>query len=130
MAGCLDDLEFGDMNHECEDLTGDATGGASAGTSNIQLCLDTIDCIVQTKCASNDVADCYCGSLMGSACATSNSPGDGLCAQAEVNGSDHLITEPASAVSPTLGSIATPSGKADAIFACAALNSCATLCSQ
>jgi hypothetical protein len=133
---CLDDQEFGDMGHECEDLTGNATGGASAGTSNVQLCLDTIRCVLQSKCASTDVSTCYCGSLMGSACATSTNPGDGLCASQEASGADHLVTDPASVVSPTLSMKVLPAGMADEIFSCAANNTslttgatCASICS-
>lgn len=137
-AGCLDDVVFtGDSNHECGDLTGNATGGARAGTANSQLCLDKIDCVFMTQCATSDVATCYCGSLVGSACATATTPGNGLCAQQECDGSNHLITEPASAVSPSLGNSALAAGRADAMFSCALGNTdattgatCASICGQ
>jgi hypothetical protein len=125
---CLDDLV--DTNNECEDLTGTASGGAKKGTSNTDLCLATIDCILSTKCASSDVASCYCGTLAGSACQTATIPGNGPCAQAHCDGANHLITDPASVVSAALGNIMLPAGMADKIFSCGASNNCAPLCSQ
>lgn len=129
-ASCLNSVAFGDKNHECEDLKGNATGGAKAGTANSALCLATIDCILASHCASSDVASCYCGPLAGSTCAMAATPGQGACAQAEVEGSNHLITDPASSVSPALGDLGLPAGKADAIFACAKLNNCERACSR
>jgi hypothetical protein len=118
------------MGHECEDLTGNATGGAQAGTSNESLCLSAIDCVLGTSCAETDVAACYCGTFAGSACATATVPGNGACAQAEVDGSNHLITDPASVVSPTLANKGLAAGMADAIFACSFNNNCGSLCNQ
>jgi hypothetical protein len=130
-ASCLNDVSFGDKSHECEDLTGQATGGAQRGTASSALCLATIDCILATKCASLDVAFCYCGSLgAGTGCMMSAAPGNGACARAEAAGSNHELTEPASVVSQSLGSIQLPAGKADAIFACAKLNNCEAACSR
>lgn len=130
-ASCLDDAQFGDKSHECEDLSGEAPGGSRKGSSNEALCLSTVDCILKTKCAASDVALCYCGSLgPGTACATGSASGDGPCAEAEAAGAYHTANEPAGAISPTLASIRLPAGKADSIFACAKLNNCDALCSR
>ena len=130
-ASCLDSVTFGDKNLECDDLSGEATGGAQRGTANSALCLATVDCILSTKCAASDVALCYCGALgPGTACATGTTPGNGACAPVEAAGSNHLASDPSSAVALSLGSIQLPAGKADAIFACAKMNKCDAVCSR
>jgi hypothetical protein len=127
---CLDDLTFLDMGNECGDLTGNAKSGDRAGFSNTSNCLRAIDCILATSCAMSDPAACYCGTLQGSACQTSTSPGNGACAQTQVEGVDHFLMDPAAVVSPILADKTTASGKADAIFACSVANGCAPVCNQ
>jgi hypothetical protein len=128
---CLDNAMFMDVGKDCDDLTGNATGGARAGTSNEQLCLDKLSCIVSTSCASVDINLCYCGSLgAGNTCATATTPGDGKCAQQEVDGSNHLITDPGSMVLPDLANQLLPAGLVDQIFVCAHSNQCDSLCSM
>ena len=127
---CLDDALYGDTNNECEDVPGAATGGDQVGVSNATLCLEKINCVMTTSCASTDVASCYCGSFEGTACATQSQPADGRCAALEAEGVNHFPSDPASVVSPLLGNRNSAAGKGDAIFSCSVINGCSPLCNQ
>ena len=132
-GGCLDDTKFGDTGHECGDVTGNAAKGAKTGTARSSLCLDTLDCILApaTKCASDDVNICYCGTLgAGNGCATAASGANGSCLQKEVDGLEHLASDAPSAVLPDYTTLSLGSGVANQLFVCAKSNGCDTLCSQ
>ena len=132
-GGCLDDAKFGDTNHECGDVAGNAAKGAKAGTPRASLCLDTLDCILTpaTKCASDDVNICYCGSLgAGNGCATATSGANGACLQKEVDGLEHPASDAPSAVLPDYTTLSLGAGVANQLFVCAKSNGCDTVCSQ
>jgi hypothetical protein len=121
-AACLNDDTFGDVGHECGDVTGTAAKGASTGALRSDLCLQTIQCILNTSCASQDPSICYCGSLgAGDACTTSANPAasNGPCSSLEVNTLEHLSTDPPSAVIPDFYNLNLGGGRANQIFACA-----------
>jgi hypothetical protein len=134
-AGCLDDLVTpGDTLHECGDVMGTAARGNQAGAAKSTLCLETIQCILQHgACASTDVSICYCGTLgAGDACSTSTDPNapNGACKQAEIDGLEHLSTEPPSQIVPDYFNHVLGAGVANQIFACAASNGGCPTCLQ
>jgi hypothetical protein len=124
-AGCLNDTISSDMGHECADVVGNAARGSRTGTARSTLCLDTLRCILQTGCASSDVAICYCGSLgAGGGCTMSMDPtaANGACAQTELDGMEHLSADPPSLVAPDFFNLNLGAGKANQIFSCASSN--------
>ena len=133
-AGCVDDVTFNDVGHECGDVAGVAARGAKTGTSRSALCLDTLDCILNPAkvCASTDVNICYCGSLgAGNGCATGTTPDTtAACFQQEVDGLEHLATDAPSAVLPDYTDLARGAGMANQLFVCAKSNGCDALCAQ
>jgi hypothetical protein len=123
-AGCLDDTNFHDINHECGDLTGAFNVGPAAGSADSTLCLDTLSCILRTSCASGgNAAGCYCGSLASATCA-STLPGaiNGPCTIQEIDGLNPAPLSPPAL--PTFTDPSTPSGRANSLVACATANSC------
>ena len=133
-AGCLDDDLFGDTGHECADVAGNATAGAATGTSRNQLCLATLDCIMNPAnvCASTDVTICYCGSLgAGNGCATAPAGApNGKCLTQELNGLEHTVDQAPSLVLPDYTALNKGAGMANQLFNCAKSNGCDALCSQ
>jgi hypothetical protein len=133
-AGCLDDALLGDTGHECGDVTGNALAGSATGTSRTQLCLDTLDCIIDPAklCASTDVAICYCGTLgAGNGCATAPAGApNGLCLTQELNGLERLTSDPPSVVLPDFTSLTLGAGMANQLFNCAKANACDALCAR
>jgi hypothetical protein len=123
-AGCVDDTQFGDTGHECGDLSATFDAGAQSGTPDTTLCLGTIDCILQSSCATSDVASCYCGPAnTGSACVTATA--NGACVQPEVDGLGFPAGDNAD-VLKNFTDTTKPSGMANQIFLCAATNGCTT----
>jgi hypothetical protein len=130
-SDCLDNAVDGISGLECEDLTGNATAGAKAGTPKSALCLSLLDCVLATSCASTDITGCYCGSLgFGSACAASTGTPDGACAQAEVDGAEDTLNEPVKTVFNDLFNLPTASGVVNQIYSCGKANQCSSLCAQ
>jgi hypothetical protein len=133
-GGCLDDPSLGDTNEECGDLMGTFPVGPAAGTAQQPLCLNTLSCILASRCASptSGVSSCYCGNLpLPGACSTTSpddiasNPFDGApCTVQEADGlgsfgiDNHVILG-------RLDDTTLPSGRANGIFACAAANGCA-----
>ncbi|HEY2509783.1 MAG TPA: hypothetical protein VGI39_02975 [Polyangiaceae bacterium] len=116
-AGCIDDTQFSDTGHECDDLAG-SFGGASSSS----LCLSTLGCVLGSSCASSDISVCYCGAgNAGTACQTAASP-NGACFTAEVTG---LGVSDNASVLKDLTDTTRPSGMANQIFACAESYGCA-----
>jgi hypothetical protein len=111
------------MGNECDDLMGDALGGPSAGAWKPSLCLQTINCILQTRCADPSVFDCYCGQGVGSGC-TDSGLASGGCLSTENAGLE--TTDIATALGPAFASKSLAAGVANAIFLCAAAHQCAT----
>ncbi|HEY2511516.1 MAG TPA: hypothetical protein VGI39_11695 [Polyangiaceae bacterium] len=120
-AGCLDDVTFNDQGNECSDVP--ATSPVDAGSSTeAQLCLNTISCVVGSQCASSDVSICFCGPTnAGNACQTAANP-NGACFNQEVTG---LGTSVNATVLKNYTDKTRPAGMANQIFACAEVNSCA-----
>jgi hypothetical protein len=133
-AGCLNDTVMPlDSMHECEDVPGAAAKGAKSGQLRSSLCLETIQCILQTKCASMDTAVCYCGSLgAGNACIAGTVPSsaDGSCLQAELDGLEHVSTDTPMTVIGDFYNGLLGGGKANQIFNCAAGNGGCPACLQ
>jgi hypothetical protein len=125
-AGCLDDINFHDTNHECGDLTGVFNVGPAAGSADSTLCLDTLSCILRTSCASiAGGLGCYCGSLTSTTCA-STAPG-GINGPCTIQESDGLNSPPLGITPPSIPTFtdpSTPSGRANNIVACATANAC------
>jgi hypothetical protein len=120
-ASCLNDVIIGDTGHECTDVVGNAAKGGRVGTPRSTLCMETLQCILQHSCASSDVAICYCGSLgAGNGCVQSSDPAaaNGACKQIELDGLEHVATDPPSSVVPDFFNQALGAGKANQIFAC------------
>jgi hypothetical protein len=115
---CLNDTQFNDTNHECDDLTGTfGTAGSSSAA-----CAATLSCIVSTGCANNDVQDCFCGAdNPGNSCQTAANP-DGACKTQEIAG---LGVSDGPTVLKDLTDTTRPAGMANQIFSCAKTNSCA-----
>jgi hypothetical protein len=120
-AGCLDGVADGATGNECEDLTGDAVTGPSAGAWKPSLCVQTINCILTTRCANPSVVNCYCGAGDSAACADAGSP-KGACLVAENAGLE--TSDPVTALGPSFTSKNLAAGVANAIFVCAAANGC------
>ena len=82
----------------------------------------TISGILQNGCADPSVVDCYCGRGAGSACADA-AAATGACVVAENGG---LETSSPSVALSVFDSSSLAAGVANAIFACAQANRCAT----
>jgi hypothetical protein len=122
-AGCLDGVSDGATGNECEDLTGDAVTGPSAGAWKPSLCVQTIACILATGCATPSVVNCYCGEGDSRACADAGAA-KGACLTAENAGLE--TTDPAAALGPSFTSKNLAAGVANSIFVCASANGCAS----
>ena len=89
--GCLThfqilDTSAGGGGNECEDLP--STAKTLDGEPALQGCVDTLQCIVDSKCTTADPpADCFCGTAAGSACLAAGAA-NGPCLQQEINGLD------------------------------------------
>jgi hypothetical protein len=131
---CLDD-NVSDTGNECSD-TGDLAGQAAG--SGVQLCLDTLSCILSTDCqgaggtagtsaAAPNINLCYCGgNNAGSVCKTAGAAVNGLCVAKEVAGFGYAQSDNTDILNDYVN-LALPSGEANAIFACGVSNKC-TLC--
>jgi hypothetical protein len=121
-SGCLDDTQFGDHGHECDDLTGTFDQGPKAGTLASSLCLDALRCVLATSCSSSDISISYCGpNNAGNACQTAASP-DGACYGPEIDGLG--VTDNATVLKDYTDTNR-PAGMANQIFSCAESNGCA-----
>jgi hypothetical protein len=117
-AGCIDDTVFGDTGHECEDLSG--TFGPNGKTSS-SLCAATVQCVFQTSCETNDIAECFCGiGVSSAACQTIATP-TGPCYAQEVEG---LGFSDDTHVLQNYADQSRPAGMANQLFACAKSNNC------
>jgi hypothetical protein len=116
---CFDD-SIGDRGQECGDVSADApTLHAENGP---QVCLDTLACIIASKCAKNGaLIGCYCGTTPPSTCVTLG-PAKGPCVSQETDGLD--TTNPGS-VNKTYSNVSLPAGMANVAFNCAIANGCA-----
>jgi hypothetical protein len=116
-AGCLDDHEFADKGHECEDFAG-ATGQAQ--------CESVLQCILGSSCASSAVSICYCGTAgVSTACQGDPAPGpiNGACATAIAAGLGFPVTD-GTDNTKNLTDTTKAAGVADQIFQCAQSNGC------
>jgi hypothetical protein len=124
-GGCIDDTQFTDTGHECED-----TNAFTSGTSS--QCEAVISCILgsgvgSTSCAFGADATCYCGTAPVATNCQGNpavGPINGVCDTVIAAGLGFPVTDgtdnTANFTNTTL-----PSGRADQIFQCAHSNSCA-----
>jgi hypothetical protein len=123
--GCLDDVRLGDTGHECGDVVGTAKKGAKLGVPRSALCLTALECTLSSNCAAEDVALCYCGSLGPAiACSTGNSGADGFCVPQEVDGLEHVSTDPPHVIMTNYFNLNLGAGMANQIFACARSGHC------
>ncbi len=115
--GCLDDTEFADMGHECEDSL--LTGTASE-------CEATLSCILGSACASASVSVCYCGTAgLLTTCQGNPAAGpiNGACASAIAAGLGFSVADGTDNTAQ-LTSTTFAAGKAVQIFQCAITNAC------
>jgi hypothetical protein len=115
--GCLDDTQFNDTNHECEDalLVGTAA-----------QCEATLGCILTADCSSASISICYCGTAeLLTACQGNPAAGpiNGACASTIAAGLGFPVTDGTDDTAQ-LTSTTFASGKADQIFQCALTNDC------
>jgi hypothetical protein len=121
-GGCLDDNQFSDTGHECEDFTDPASRSE---------CEAVLACILGSSCASSAVSACYCGTAgVSSACQGNPAPGpiNGKCASTIAAGLGFSVSD-GTDVTKNLTDVAKPAGMADQIFQCAQSNGC-TACLQ
>jgi hypothetical protein len=70
----------------CEDMEGSADAGPASGKGRSQLCLDTLSCVLSTKCASVGAASpCFCGTALPGQCFGDAGP-NGPCIKQEQAG--------------------------------------------
>ena len=132
-SGCIDDTQYPDTGHECEDLpAGSFTSGSGTTASLDALCLATLRCVLGTDCAATNggLDNCYCGPAGGSPsqCPANGPATNGACKGPETDG---FIAMPNDATN-TLKNFADttePSGMANQIIICAQASSC-TQCLQ
>jgi hypothetical protein len=125
-GGCLDDTEFGDTGHECEDTT-----PAFAGGTTTAECQAVISCILgsgvgTTQCASAAVSGCYCGTAgVSTACQGNPAAGpiNGACATQISTGLDFGLTD-GTDNTKNLTDTTKAGGRATQIFQCAQSNGC------
>jgi hypothetical protein len=122
-GGCIDDTQFNDTGHECEDPF--ATFGTAAE------CESVITCILGSSCATTAVSTCYCGTAgVSTACQGNPAPGpiNGACDTQIAAGLNFPVTD-GTDNTKNLTDITRAAGKADQIFQCAQSNGC-TACLQ
>jgi hypothetical protein len=115
--GCLDDTQFNDTTHECED---------SLATGTAAQCEATLGCILGSDCASSSISVCYCGTAgLLTTCQGNPAAGpiNGACASTIAAGLGFPVTDGTDDTAQ-LTSTTFASGKADQIFQCALTNDC------
>jgi hypothetical protein len=118
VGSCIDDTQFGDRDHECDD---------SLVTGTPAQCEATLACILQARCASAAVSICYCGTAgLLTTCQGNPAAGpiDGACAATIAAGLGFPVSDGTDNTAQ-LTSATAASGKADQIFQCALTNGCA-----
>ncbi len=119
LSGCLDDSEFNDQGHECEDL---------AGASKASECEATLACVLSTGCGVATISTCYCGTAPVSgtcAAAGASNAANGQCKAAEATGLGFASNDGLD-ILKNFTSTTLPSGVANNILQCAASNNCTT----
>jgi hypothetical protein len=119
LSGCLDDSEFADKGHECEDL---------AGSTSQAQCEATLTCILGSSCGSAALSACYCGTapVSGSCAAVgSSNAASGACVAAEATGLGFTSNDGLD-ILKNFTSTTLPAGVANNIFQCATSNDCTT----
>lgn len=111
------------MSHECGDLQGVLDAGPSAGSSESTLCLDTLQCLIATRCARNGLVSCYCGSLSAIGCADAGATVTGACAMQIANGLGLVLGDNWDILT-AFNDWNLPAGMADQIMQCAIANQC------
>jgi hypothetical protein len=116
-GGCLDDTQFADTGHECEDPV--TTGTAAQ-------CEAVISCILGSSCAASSVGTCYCGTAgISTTCQGNPAPGpiNGACDTQIATGLGFPLTD-GTDNTKNLTDTTRAAGKADQIFQCALSNAC------
>jgi hypothetical protein len=123
-AACLACAQTnGCLPPSCESLTGNAAAGPASGQPKAKLCLDTLQCVVSTKCAaSGSGTPCFCGTASGAACLGAGAA-NGPCLSQETAG---LETTDPSAVATGFGDTTKGGGLANALVQCLNDSSCTT----
>jgi hypothetical protein len=119
-AGCAAFLDTGASS--CTTIAGTATSGPALGQTRSSLCLATLSCVIPTVCttAAGDESPCYCGTMLGSACATPGAA-NGPCKSAEENGLES--TDP-NTIMNNFTVTTTGGGRANALVLCLVDNVC------
>jgi hypothetical protein len=120
---CIDDTQFQDKAHECED--GTFTTGTSTACENLITCvLGTGLAGSATNCAVGGIANCYCGPQgLVSACTGNPATPTGGCDSVEATGLGFALTD-GTDITNNFTSLGLPAGRANQIFACSILNGC------
>jgi hypothetical protein len=126
-AACLSCAQLnGCLDPSCETITGNAAAGPAAGTARSTLCLDTLACVVTSKCANSGTGTpCYCGSVSGAACLGAGAA-NGVCKSQEERG---LESSDPSAIATGFGDTAKGGGLANTLVQCLNDSEC-TACFQ
>ncbi len=117
-GGCIDDTQFSDTGHECEDAI---TTGTTA------QCESVISCVLGSSCASSAVSGCYCGTAgVSTACQGNPAPGpiNGACDAQIAAGLGFALTD-GTDNTKNLTDTTRAAGRAAQIFQCAQSNGCA-----
>jgi hypothetical protein len=129
-AQCIDVPQEQVKNKECDDLSGNFTDFAGDSALATTLCLATLECEVGptgNHCASSSdgISYCYCGSGGGpsTACLGMGSAVNGACIAPIVAGYPYKATDAADILS-NWTTKADPSGRANEMLNCGAVNSC------
>jgi cysteine-rich repeat protein len=94
-----------DLVNACDALTGNATTGPGAGTSNKVLCYQALECVRNENCVgANGALDCFCGTAAGTACFTAP---NGACKDVLLRA---LLTTDAGEAAANFGDISRPGG--------------------
>jgi hypothetical protein len=111
-AACLSCAQLnGCLQPACEGVA----GSAASGTTRSKLCLDTLTCVLTSKCASGGVGTpCYCGTAAGAACLTAGAA-NGACKSQEELGLE--TTDPA-AIATGFGDTTKGGGAANTLVQC------------
>jgi hypothetical protein len=123
---CIDDTEYGDNGHECEDGT-----FVIVGNTTVADCETAIQCILGSSCATGGVAGCYCGDAgLETTCQGNPAVGpiNGACAQQIATGLGFQLTD-GTDVTNNFTSLGLAAGRAIQLFVCAAVDNC-TACFQ
>jgi hypothetical protein len=154
--GCLDDT-VGDTGHECGDLSGNFTNGATTPVTGLAstTCINTLTCVLDStsttagdmvsqfqvgglpatpagcQSTSDGLTYCFCGPSGGSAsaCAAAGVTANGACfSQMALGFSHNAVTDTTDIIGKDFNNTTEPSGMANQILLCGATASHCPMC--